>query len=82
MIVPGGTRGRVGKVAEFQRSYSFDHLTPVTSVGSSPALATCETSQVLLAVVSGGFPGVILFRPTYRLACLDMSEIILKGMLN
>ena len=39
----------VGKVAEF-------HLTAVTGVGSSPALATCETSQVLLAGVSGGFP--------------------------
>ena len=42
----------------------------------------CETSQVLLAGVSGGFPGVLPFRPTYRLARLDMSEIILKGTLN
>ena len=50
----------------------------MTGVGLSPALATCETSQVLLAGVSGGFPGVHPFRPTYRLACLDMSEIILK----
>ena len=72
----------MGKVAEFQRSLSFDHLTAVTGVGSSPALATCETSQVLLAGVSGGFPGVLPFRPTYRLARLDMSEIILKGTLN
>ena len=54
----------------------------VTGVGSSPALATCETSQVLLAGVSGGFPGVLPFRPTYRLARLDMSEIIFKGTLN
>ena len=30
-------------------------LTAVSGVGSSPALATCETSQVLLAGVSGGF---------------------------
>ena len=30
-------------------------LTAVSSVGSSPALATCETSQVLLAGLSGGF---------------------------
>ena len=73
---------RVGKVAEFQRSSSFDHLTAVTDVGSSPALATRETSQVLLAGVSGGFPGVLPFRPTYRLARLDMSVIILKGTLN
>ena len=81
-IVEGGPRGRVGKVAEFKRSLSFDYLTTVTGVGSSPALATCETSQVLLAGVSGGFPGVLPFRPTYRLARLDISEIFLKGTLN
>ena len=61
---------------------SFDHRTAVTGVGSSPARATCETSQVLLAGVSGGFPGVLPFRTTYRLARLDMSEIILTGTLN
>ena len=44
--------------------------TVVSGVGSSPALATCETSQVLLAGVSGDFPGVLPFRPTYRLARL------------
>ena len=55
----GGSRGRVSKVAEFQRSKSFDHFTAVTGVGSSPALAICETSQVLLPFVSGGFPGVL-----------------------
>ena len=70
------------KVAEFQRSESFDLLIAVSGVGSSPALATCETSQVLLADVSGGFPRVLPFRLTYRLARLDMSEIILKGTLN
>ena len=56
-------------------------LTAVTGVGSDPSLATCEISQVLLEGVSSGFPGVIPFRPTYRLARLDMSEIILKGTL-
>ena len=66
----GSPRGRVGKVPVFQLSQSFDHLTAVSGVGSSPALATCETSQVLLAGVSGGFPGVFLFRPTYPLARL------------
>ena len=30
-------------------------LTAVSGVGSSPALATCETSQFLLAGVPGGF---------------------------
>ena len=62
-------------MAEWVRSLyfsarTFDHLTAVSGVGSSPALATCETSQVLLAAVSGGFPRVLLFRPTYPLACL------------
>ena len=72
----------MGKVAEFQHSKSFDHLTAVTGIGSSPALATCETSHVLLAGVPGGFPGIVMFHPTYRLARLDMSEIILKGTSN
>ena len=80
-IYASGPRGRVGKVAVFQRSYSFDHLTAVSGVGSSPALATCETSQVLLAGVSGGFPGVLPFRPPIDWL-VSMSEIILKGTLN
>ena len=45
-----------------------------------PALATCETSQVLLAGVSGGFPGVLPFRPPIDWL-VSMSEIILKGTL-
>ena len=51
----------------------------MTGVGLSPALATCETSHVLLADVPGGFSGVLPFHPTFRLARFDMSEIILKG---
>ena len=50
----------------------------MTGVGSSPALATCETSQHLLAGVSGGIPSVLPFHPTFRLAGLDMSDIIFK----
>ena len=42
----------------------------MSGVGLSPALATCETRQVLLAGVSGGFPGVLPFRPTFQLARL------------
>ena len=41
----------------------------------------CEKSQVLLAGVSGGFPGVLLFRPLIDWL-VSMSEIILKGTLN
>ena len=38
--------------------------TTVSGVGSSPALATCETSQVLLAGVPGGFSrGSPVFAP-------------------
>ena len=37
------------------RTESFNHLTAVSSVGSSPIRDTCETSQVLLAGVPGGF---------------------------
>ena len=58
-------------MAELVRSLYFDHLTAVSGVGSSPALATCETRQVLLAGVSGGFPRVLPFHPTYRLARLS-----------
>ena len=53
--------------------------TAVSGVGSSPALATCKTNQVLLEGVSGGFPGILPFRPTDR---LDMIEIIFKGTLK
>ena len=53
----------------------------MSGVGSSPALATCETSQVLLAGVSGGLPGVLPFRPPIDWL-VSMSEIILKGTLN
>ena len=42
-------------MAERLRVLLLNHLTAVSGVGSSPALATCETSQVLLAGVSGGF---------------------------
>ena len=36
-------------------NHSIDHFTTVSGIGSSPVLATCQTSQVLLAGVSGGF---------------------------
>ena len=69
----------MGKVADFNAlNYSITSIA-VGGVGLSPALVTCGTSQVLLADVPGGFPGVLSFRPTYRLARLDMSEMILKG---
>ena len=57
-------------LVEILKGSLFLHVTAVFGVGSSPALATCETIQVLLAGVSGAFPGVLPFRPTYRLARL------------
>ena len=47
------------------RGRAVDHLTALTSAGSSPALATYETSPVLLAGVPGVFFGVLPFSPTY-----------------
>ena len=53
-----------GQAVKNAVSQSLDHLTAVSGVGSSPALATCETSQVLLAGVSGGFSrGSPVFAP-------------------
>ena len=48
----GGPSGQVVKERCF---LSLNHLTSVSGVGSSPALATCETSQALLVGVPGGF---------------------------
>ena len=50
--------GKVAPVAERLRALFLNHsyhLTAVSGVGSDPAMATCETSQVLLAGVSGVF---------------------------
>ena len=43
---------------------------PSVSLTHLRVCTTCETSQVLLAGVSGGFPAVLPFGPTYRLALL------------
>ena len=57
----GGPHGRAVKSAV---SKSLDHLTAVSGVGSNPALATCDTSQVLLAGVPGGLSrGTPVFAP-------------------
>ena len=42
-------------------------------MGSSHALATCETSQVLLAVVPGGFSRVLQFSPHLLIGPSHMS---------
>ena len=47
-----GLRGPAVKSAI---SESLNYLSAVSGVGSSPALAKCETSQVLLAGCAGGF---------------------------
>ena len=55
------TNGPRGRAVKSTVSESLNHLTAVSGVGSSPALATCETSQVLLV----GVLVVFSFRPTY-----------------
>ena len=53
-------------MAERLRALFLNHsiISPLSGVGSSPALATCETSQVLLAGVSVGFSrGSPVFAP-------------------
>ena len=57
-----GPRGRAVKSAV---SESLDHLTAVSGGGSSSALATCETSKVLLAGVPGGFSRGTPISPNY-----------------
>ena len=59
-------------VAERLRALlSLDHLT--AGVGSSPALATCETSQALLAGVPGGFSRALPFSPHLPIGPSRMS---------
>ena len=50
----------------------------MTGVGSNPALATCETSQVLLAGVSGGFPGVLPFLNLN----LNLNSLLVKRQID
>ena len=51
-----GTNGEPnGRAVKSAVSKSLNHPTAVSGVGLSPALATCETIQVLLAGVPGGF---------------------------
>ena len=79
----GGPRGRVVKVA--------DSLSPLT-IRSSHRCDWCgfephtghkwDKSSSTCACVRWFFPGYSRFRPTFWLARLDMSEIILKGTLN
>ena len=38
-----------------KKKESLDHLTAVSGMGFSHALGTCETRQVMLSDVSGGF---------------------------
>ena len=66
----GGPRGRVVKVANML--LIARHL---TSVGSSLARVTYETSQGLLRVIRCFFP----FSPHLTIDSAQMSEIILTG---
>ena len=73
--------GRISNFIAVLGTCNNEDPTAVSGVGSSPALANCETRQVLLAGVSGGFPGVLPFRQPIDWL-VSMSEIILKGTLN
>ena len=62
-------------------------LTAVSGVGSSPALATCETSKVLLAGVPGGFSrdSTVFAQPTewpvsYELKYYKMQKCVAKHL--
>ena len=64
--------------------FFFNLCTAVSGVGSSPALATCETSQVLLV----GVPGVSFYLCTAvsgvgsspALATCETGQVLLAGV--
>ena len=66
-------------MAEWVRSLYFSALnhsiTAVSGVGSSPVLATCKTRQVLLAGVSGRFPGVLPFIQKVQYLAITVTAI-------
>ena len=82
MLGPGDNlRTRASAFCQILDIMYFLFSTAVSGVGSSPALATCETRQILLAVCQVVLPGYSRFAPP--IDCLaSMSEIILKGTLN
>ena len=63
ILIFGGTRGQVVKVADFS---ALDHsiISPLWARASHGAQFTCETSQVLLGGMSGGFFTPV-FAPPY-----------------
>ena len=48
----------------------MNHLTAVSGVGSSPTQGTCETSQALLAVVSGAIGPSHILSTTRAYLCV------------
>ena len=68
-------------MAEWVRSLNFsDHLTAVTGVGSSPALATCETSHVLPAGVSSEVENIfisLVAKEQMKYTCFSLHEFSL-----
>ena len=57
----GGPHGRVGKVAVFQRSKSFDHLTAVSGVGSSQNGYLSTSSAMTFNSITSTSPDDCLF---------------------
>ena len=79
----GGPRGRVVKVADFIIALDHSIISPLWLVWvRAPHGSQVRQVKFYLRVCQVVFPGYSRFRPTFWLARLDMSEIILKGTLN
>ena len=80
----GGPRGRVVKAADYIISLNHFIISPLWLVWvRSPQGLHVGQVKFYLRVCQGGYTrGTLVSRPTYWLARLNMSEIILKGTLN
>ena len=82
-LLCGGPRGRVVKVADFIIVLNHSIISQLWLVWvRAPHGSHVGQVKFCLRVCQVVFPGFSRFAPTYWLARLDMSEIILKGTLN
>ena len=80
----GGPRGRVAKVADFIIALDHSIISPLwlVWVRAPHGSQKWDKSSSTCGCIRWFSPGYSRFRPTFWLARLDMSEIILKGTLN